>query len=318
MVDFVLGVALAALTVRGWVRGFVKESFDLIGLILGVWIAFRLSIPFGDFLTDSFGVTPEVARIGAGILLFVLFGVALAVAAHFLTRVMKLPGLNLANRVGGSVVALAWGLLVTLVLVNVLRVLPVADSLDLEGSVVVRSVAGPDALPQRLFERFAGDSALVALQTIQSLFGVSRLVPEGDEVLEIPPASEDEIRQVRTEATRVFGEINKHRTGMGLSALVSSDGLISTAERLAEEAYLSGRLQQTPGGCVAQAGETGGVPLVTCSGLIALASTALGAFDGIAASGDGERALSASNIDRAGVAVVDGPTGRLLVIVLGS
>lgn len=317
MVDFVLGIGLAALAVRGWVRGFVKESFDLIGLILGVWIAFRLNAPLGDFLTDSFGVTPEVARIGAGVLLFVLFGAALAIGAHFLTRVMKLPGLNMANRVGGAAVALAWGLVLVLVLINVLRVLPVGDSLDLEESVVVRSVAGPEAVPQRFFERFAGDSALLALQTIQSLFGVSRLVPEGDEILEIPAAGADEIRQVRAEADRVLEEVNRHRAGLGLSAVARSEGLVTTAEQMAEEAYTAGRLRRSPDGCVRRASDLGGVILTICSDLLALASTSLGAFDGIAASTEGEASLRQSSYDRGGVAVVDGPTGRLVVIVLG-
>ena len=317
MVDFVLGIGLAGLAVRGWVRGFVKESFDLIGLILGVWIAFRLSAPLGDFLTNSFGVTPEVARIGAGVLLFVLFGAALAIAAHFLTRVMKLPGLNMANRLGGAAVALAWGLVLVLVLINVLRVLPVGESLDLDESVVVRGVAGPEAFPQRVFERFAGDSALLALQTIQTLFGVSRLVPEGGEVLDIPAADADEIRQVRAEADRVLEEVNRHRAGLGLSAVTRSAGLVTAAEQMAEDKYLDGRLQRSPDGCVRWASASGGVILTVCTDLVALASTALGAFDGIAASPEGKAALSEGFYDRAGVAVVDGPTGRLVVVILG-
>ena len=85
MLDFIIGLILAALLVRGWLRGFVREILDLVGLVVGLWIAFKLSAPLGDFLTRSFGVTPEVARIGAGIALFVLFGVSLSVAAHYLS-----------------------------------------------------------------------------------------------------------------------------------------------------------------------------------------------------------------------------------------
>ena len=66
MLDFILGLFLAALLVRGWTRGFVREILDLIGLVVGLWIAFKLNAPFGDFLTQNFGVTSEVARIGAG------------------------------------------------------------------------------------------------------------------------------------------------------------------------------------------------------------------------------------------------------------
>ena len=53
MLDFVLGLFLAALLVRGWVRGLVRELLDLVGLVVGLWIAFKLSQPFGDFLANG-------------------------------------------------------------------------------------------------------------------------------------------------------------------------------------------------------------------------------------------------------------------------
>ena len=114
MLDFVLGLALAGLMVRGWMRGLVREALDLVGLVFGVWIALWLSRPLGEFLTERFGVSPELAGILAGVVLFVLFGVALAVAARYLTKVMTLPGLNTANRIGGSAVAVGWGVILIL------------------------------------------------------------------------------------------------------------------------------------------------------------------------------------------------------------
>ncbi|MEX2280317.1 MAG: CvpA family protein, partial [Acidimicrobiia bacterium] len=120
MIDFLLGLSLAGFAVRGWLRGFVKELLDLIGLILGLVVAFRVSAPFGDFISDRFDVTPEWARIGAGIALFFLVGAGLAMVAHYLAKVMRLPGLNLANRLAGSGFALAWGIALILVVTSLL------------------------------------------------------------------------------------------------------------------------------------------------------------------------------------------------------
>ena len=318
MLDFILGAGLAALAVRGWLRGFVKETLDLIALIVGILIAFRLSAPLGDFLTQSFGVVPEAARIAAGMLLFFLFGVALSIAAHFLTKVMKLPGLNTINRVGGAAVALAWGIVLVLVVVNVARVTPLPDWMDtaIEESAVVEAIAGPDAFPQRWFHRLAGDSALLALQNIQNLFGTSRLVPQGEEVIEIPPTPDDEIRQVRSEADMILEELNRYRTGEGLGAFQSSAGLQTMAETRAAVSYAEGRLARVLD-CRAAAAEDVGVVVEVCTDLLALAGTALGAYDGLVSSDDGATVLSRRDLDRAGIAVVDGPLGRLLVVVLG-
>jgi uncharacterized membrane protein required for colicin V production len=106
VIDFVIGVYVAGLAVRGWIRGLIRELLDLVGLVVGAVVAFRLSGPVGDFLTDRFGVTSEWARIGAGVVLFTGVGVGLAVAARAVTRIMDLPGLNLLNRIGGVLLLL--------------------------------------------------------------------------------------------------------------------------------------------------------------------------------------------------------------------
>jgi len=317
MLDFVLGIALAALLVRGWVRGFVREILDLVGLVVGLWIAFRLSAPLGDFLTGAFGTTPEVARIGAGITLFVLFGATMGIAAHYLSKVMRLPGLNMVNRVGGSAVAIAWGVALVLVIVNVVRVFPIPDSWEeqLDQSRVVQSIAGPGAFPQELFERLAGDSVIGALATIQSLFGTSRVVPEPQEIVEIPSAHEDEIRQVRDDADDVLTQLNEFRAGAGLGALQPSDALNSLAESRASAMYTSGQLFRSA--CLDEAADNG-VRVVSCLDVVALAGTALGGLEGIKESDSGRAALVSPAFDRTGISVVDGPTGRLLLIVLGS
>lgn len=316
MLDFVLGLFIAGLLVRGWLRGFVREILDLAGLIVGLWVAIRLSAPFGDFLTKSFGVTPEVARIGSGIGLFVLFGVSMSVAAHYLTRVMSLPGLTLINRAGGAAVAGAWGVAIVVVVVNVARVMPLPESWDaqLGESAVVTGLAGPTALPQELFDSLAGDNVMAALATIQDVFGKNRAVPEGDEQLPFPPAAPDETRQVRNEANTIVDELNEYRSGLELRAVQVSAALTEAAEARAAAMYVNGVLGRTPD-CVADLMSFGS-RVVECGQGLALAGSALGGLDGILDSETGKSTLGRSAYDRVGVGVVDGPTGRLVMIYI--
>lgn len=318
MFDFLLGLYLAGLAVRGWVRGFVREALGLVGLVLGTFVAFRLSAPVGDFLTQRFGTTPEVARIGSGIFLFILFGVALSVGAHFLTKLMRLPGLTTANRVGGAAVALAWAVTLLLVVINIARVLPFPDDWhrQVEESVVAEAVAGPEAIPQRLFHRLAGDSVLTTLYAIQSLFGSNRIVPVAGEVVEIPTARPDEIRQIRAEAAMILEELNRHRAGEGEDPLQLSAGLTAMAEAKAVESYVSGRLARELD-CVAEAEAIAGTRLAGCADVLALAGATLAAFDALINTPETDAIISSPGSDRTGIAVVEGPTGRLLVIVLG-
>jgi membrane protein required for colicin V production len=319
MADFVLGLFLAGLLVRGWARGFVREILDLVGLVAGLWVAFLLSAPMGEFLTDRFGVSPEVASISAGVVLFVLFGIGMGIAANYLSKVMSLPGLNLANRIGGAGVAALWGIAIVLLVVNLSRVLPFGWSESLEESSVAQAIAGEDALPQQVFEGLGSRGILSPLAAIQDLFGTGRAVPEGDEALELPPAAADEIRQVRDEATRVLEAVNEHRAERGLSALGGAAGLVEIAERRASEMYQAGRISRDhpPGSTAADYAAESGLRLARVGENLALASSWRAAFDAIADSPTGLAHLDFPDYDRAGVSVLDGPTGSLVVIVFG-
>lgn len=318
MIDFVLGIALAAMLVRGWMRGFVREALDLVSLLLGLLVAFRLSTPFGDFLTNSFGVSPEVGRVGGGIVLFVLFGALLSVAAHYLSRVMNLPGLSMVNRVGGAAVAVGWGILIVLVVVSLVSVFPIPNSWrdQIEESNVVGLIAGEDAIPRSLVESLAGDNVMTAIASLQKLFGSSRAVPEGDQILEVPPAGEDEIRQVRSEAEMVLDRLNEDRVSAGLRAVSPVDVLTGLAESHAQSSYRQGRLSRMQDCAFALAERS--YQVTSCDNAVALAGTALAGYSGIYDSAGGRTTVETAAFDRAGVAVVDGPTGRMVVIVLAS
>jgi membrane protein required for colicin V production len=322
MLDFVLGLALAGLMVRGWTRGLVREALDLVGLVFGVWIALWLSRPLGEFLTERFGVSPEFAGILAGVVLFVLFGVALAVAARYLTKVMTLPGLNTANRIGGAAVAVGWGVILILVILNVALALPLPESWDqaIEDSSVAQAIVGPEALPQEVFETFASDDVLASLAAIQEIVGSNRAIPEGTEVITIPPAPPDEIRQVRDEAAEVLTWVNEYRAGRGLSALISSQVFVDVAESRGTQMYTSGRISRDtpPGETVVVDLSAAGARPTTAGENLALASSARAGFDGMIESPSAVEQFAFPGYDRAGVAVVDGPTGRLVVVVMGA
>ncbi len=321
MLDFVLGAGLTGLAVRGWIRGFVREVLDLVGLVLGIWVAFALGRPLGNFLSDQFGVSPEVARIGSGILLFVLFGVAMGIGAHLLSQVMRLPGLNLANRIGGSAVAALWGVALILVIVNVAGVLPLPGGWDeqVEGSVVVQAIAGEDAVPQRVFEALGDDGILASLSAMQDLFGSGRAVPQGNEALQIPPAPVDELRQVRSDVDLVVDRVNEIRVAKSVGGLLTAQPLTAIAESRAVTMYTAGRISRdTPiSGSVSNDLAAAGILLEIDGEALALATTTRAGIDALFADPGSLALLSATQFDRVGVSVVAGPTGVLLVLVLG-
>lgn len=316
MLDFILGIYLAGLAVRGWLRGFVRELMDLVGLVVGAAVAFRLSEPFGGFLSDRFGVSPEWGRIGAGIALFLLFGAGLTVLAHFLSKATRLPGLTLANRLLGAGVAAAWGALLVLVVVSILGVLPVPDSVDeaVEGSTVARTLAAPDGLPRRLVDPVVGDRAVDALATIERLSGGRRIVPAEGQRIDTQPVAE--ALEVDEDATAfVSDRVNADRLEAEVEPLAWSDALAGMAAERALIMYAGGYVERRAAEDVLAASAETNLRLQAAAEMAALASTERAAQAAIAEADD--TALADPRFDRFGAAAVHGPLGVLVVEVYG-
>ncbi|MFP3914956.1 MAG: CvpA family protein [Actinomycetota bacterium] len=317
MLDFILGIYLAGMAVRGWLRGFVRELLDLVGLVVGAAVAFRLSGPMGGFLTDRFGVSPEWARIGAGIALFLLFGATLTIVAHYLSKVMRLPGLSLANRALGAGVAAAWGVLLLLVVLSIAQVLPVPDSVDdaVEGSTVAGAVTDPEGLPRRLVDPLVGDGAMEALAAIERLTGGTRIVPSQGERIETEPVDPGVLRLDEDAAAFVADRVNSDRLEAGSDPLAWSDALAEVAAERALSMYRDGYVERRrPDRVLAQVSGTG-LRLHRAAEMTALASSERAAQAAIVEAEDS--VLADPRFDRVGVAAVDGPLGVLVVEVFG-
>ncbi|HUP15535.1 MAG TPA: CvpA family protein [Acidimicrobiia bacterium] len=320
MIDFLLGAALAGLVVRGWVRGLVRELLDLVGLVLGAAIAFRLSGPIGDFVTDRFGVTSEWARLGAGVLLFVGVGLALGLVARALSRVMELPGLNLTNRVGGAGFAAAWGVLLLTIVVAVAGVLPVGGLDDtLAESRIVGALTGPESLPSRILATVAGRPIAEVISALEDLVGGRRVLVDGDERVKLEPVEPADYALDRGSAEEVFGFINEVRLGAGINPLPWSEELAVVAALHAEEMYRNGYLSHVSPvtGRVADRVAAAGIGLASTAENIGLAATTRAVHEEMVGSVPHRARMLSGAVDRVGVATVAGPYGIIVVEVFG-
>ncbi len=320
MIDFVLGIYLAGLAVRGWMRGLIRELLDLVGLVVGATFAFRLSAPIGDFLTDRFGVTSEWSRIGAGVVLFTAVGVGLAVAARALSRIMDLPGLNLANRIGGSVVAAAWGALLLAVILTILRVFPIGGlSDDIEESRVASALAGPDSVPVRILTAVGGERVASAVVLLENLAGGKRVVVEGDERVELEPVPLEGLRPAPASAEELYTMLNRERLAARVDLLAWSGELAEVASAHATELYRDGYLAHASPltGIVNDRVRVVGINLAFVGESIGLASTTRAVHAALIESPSNRATLLAGSYDRVGLGVVAGPYGLLVVAVLG-
>lgn len=298
----------------------LRELLDLAGLVLGAALAFRLAGPVGDFLTDRFGLTSEWARLGAGAVLFVGVGVGLSIAARVLGRALVLPGLRLANGLGGAAVAALWGAVLLSVALTLARALPLEEvSESVEESRVASLVSGPESPLTRLMSRVGGTRMIAALGRLDELIGRRRVVVEGDERVELEPVSADLLVASEAAAEELFLMLNQARLAAEVDPLAWSADLAPVALLHAEEQYQAGYLahQSSTTGRVEDRTRAQGIRLASVGEVIALAVTTRAVSEALFDTDSTRMQLLSRTYDRVGIGVVSGPYGLLAVCVLG-
>ena len=319
MIDAVVVLILGLLLVRGWYRGFIREGMDLVVLVAGAVLAFRLAGPAGVLVAAVTGISPDVARLVGGIVVFVATGIAGAFGVRALERTTRLPGLNVANRIGGAGLAAAWGLFLTTIFLTLAVVLPmpptVASAVD--ESTVARTLTDPDGLPQSVFDGLAGDGIIRTVLELRHLVGTRQVVIEGEESVALPPADPDELEVDAQAARRVFDLVNRARVAADVDPLSWSDALATVGEGHARDMYLGGYFSHVSPttGTVADRLFNARITYRIGGENLALAATPEDTHRGLMDSPGHRHNILLEDYNRLGVAVVDGPLGLMTVQV---
>jgi len=321
VLDFLLGSFFVFLFLRGWARGFIKELMDLLGVILGLAVAFRLSPAAGAVVSGVLGSSPTVSRVIGGLVLFAIVGGAAAIAAHYLHRVARLPGLALSNRLTGAGLALAWGaFLATLVLsvVSLFR-LPAAVAGQIEESSVVATLTNPAGVPQTVFAQVSGDRVLGMLLSLDELIDGRSAIVEEDERVDFEAADAESLARDTAATVVLLDRVNEERADAGLGALVWSDALSGVAGFHADEMYRSGYFahRSPTTGTVLDRLTSSGVDFVHAGENLALAADATEAHNGLVRSPSHRDNIVNPSFTSIGIAAVEGPLGLMVVQVFG-
>jgi membrane protein required for colicin V production len=105
--DIVVISLVVVLGFRGFITGFVKELFSLIGIIGGVFVASRFSKDIGIFINDNIFEIANNSALGAvgfaiGFVLFIVFASVIGMAV---SKIVDGIGLGILDKIIGSVVS---------------------------------------------------------------------------------------------------------------------------------------------------------------------------------------------------------------------
>jgi len=138
--DIFILIVLAFFALKGLLRGLVNEASSLVGLVLGVWIAYRyypiISVP----IKKSLHIPEHFAAFLAFMMLLALAGVLAHLFGNFVTKALSLVMLGGLNRIGGILFGVAEGVL----LLSVFFSICTADFMSQQFSEKIRSSVAAD------------------------------------------------------------------------------------------------------------------------------------------------------------------------------
>lgn len=318
MIDFLFGLACAAVIGRGYQRGVRREAFDLGVLMVAVFVAFRLSESAGDWLGRT-GIGDLGARLVTGSMLFVLVMGLGYLIGRMRTRRLGEPHLVWTERLGGVAVGVVWLAVLSSVLILVVAALPLADRSRgvLASSRVVDAITAENSLAHGVVRYVGGTRVIESLLNLERFVGGEQIIVDPDGRVQLPDTGSGSIDLAESEADQIFELVNRARVEVGENPLAWSEGLaevaIGHARELYEEGYFAHESPRT--GSVAARVAAAGIPVVVVGENLGLAATPGQVHDGLMASPTHRQNILESRFRRVGVGAFQGPIGLLVVQV---
>lgn len=317
--DIIVAAIVAALVIRGWMRGALREALELAVLLVGVFLVFRLSPVVGSVIAGMANVPFEVARIAAGMILFLVLVIGGAVVARLLSIALKLvPGVTFVDRLGGAIVGAGYGALVVVLGTTLISAAPVPDGIrstiddSVGASAIGHRVTDPGGVVQQSVSAVSGEQVFSTVIALQETVG-ARLVA-GTLPIPLPDVGELELPQSPAAAEQVFHSLNRERITEGLDPLSWSGDLATVAVSRADKVYRSGTLALDPE--LGAALKAQGIPGTIHEELVVLAASTEGVSEAVIGASAYRDAVLDRQYRKTGIGIVEGPYGLLAVQIL--
>jgi membrane protein required for colicin V production len=117
LLDAIIAIPLVWGAWRGFRHGLIFEVLMIIGLILGLYLAFKFSGWVNDLLTEFLQSNHAIIPFISLAMIFLAVILMMVLLARFLEAILKITSLNLFNRLAGAAFGLfKWALVVSVIL----------------------------------------------------------------------------------------------------------------------------------------------------------------------------------------------------------
>lgn len=128
--DIAILITLGVFTLKGLLRGLLRELCSLIGIVAGSFFAFYFHPPLANWLADAVDLPPRISVIAAFLVLFLVTVSLFAVLGYLLSQSISVLFLGGVNQVVGGCFGLAQGVVLLAVVLFVFSLGTLSDGLQ--------------------------------------------------------------------------------------------------------------------------------------------------------------------------------------------
>ncbi len=311
LIDIIAVLLFGLGAVRGALQGTARTTIDLLALLLGIPVAFRLGGAAGDVLFSSFA--PVYGRSMGSVLVLALIG---ALVGRFAAKLFGTPT-HTVDQAGGALIGAVRG--TVFATMAVIIVSGVAGSSGASGytaeSVFGDFVTDPDEWPLALFVGATGDAQLARAVAFNHEFPGGPLLSAGFQVFPATDLSELESDpQAGVEITLL---VNEERSAAAVPPLRWSAALsevaLAYATEMVTEGFFSHNSPRT--GDVGDRLTAAGIGYRTAGENLAWGPTVERLHNGLMNSPSHRDNILNAGFRNVGIGVVRGPLGLMVVQV---
>ena len=144
IIDIIILVCCVPALIHGFSKGFVSQAVSLVSLILGAWLSFKFSVPFGDWLKSFADLPGTVLHVIAFALILVIVMLLMGLIGKLIEKAVKIVMLGWLNKLLGVVFALFKAVLVIglviILLDAIYNLIPFFSSDTLKESILYRPI----------------------------------------------------------------------------------------------------------------------------------------------------------------------------------
>jgi len=227
-----------------------------------------------------------------------------------------LPGVSTVNRAAGAALSLLALTLVVTLAVSMAQVTSLPESVDeqLDQSAVAAALTDPEGVPQRVLGFLSGDRVVAVSLRLKEMTGSDAAVAVPGSPVEVESGDGDSLERLPAAEETMLDLLNRDRVRGDVDALPRSSGLDRLAFDHALNDYAAGTITALDEDQLRSLLNEEGMPSSVGHMAVVLAASPEAAHAALEASlGD---VLGGDRLSKAGITVIQGPFGLLVVEVL--